>query len=107
MEERLVDRKQKLNKIDERIDKILTKCEDRRQPTMETIRSGEREIDENFEKYYFSRKREADQKLKESGTEHLLVFIEDRSHTSDQRNSSGTHYRGFKNKRSQTSPKVD
>jgi len=106
MEERLEDRKQKLEKVDQKIERILSKYPDRQQLTMETIRSDEQEIKDNFEKYYFARKREADRKLKESGTEHLLVFTEDRGHTSEHRNA-GMHYRGFKNKRSQTSPKDD
>ena len=74
---------------------------------MDTVHRDEVEIAENFEKYYFSRKREADRKLKESGEggEHLLVFCEDKNH--NQQRNSGTHYRGFKNKRSQTSPKKD
>ena len=51
--------------------------EGRRAETTKTIWNDEREILENFEKYYFAKKREYDRKLKETSTEHLLTFVDD------------------------------
>ena len=82
MEDRLADRREKLAAVDERIESLLASDEERRAETAKTIWNDEREILNNFEKYYFSKKRECDRKLKESSNEHLLTFVDDSSKSS-------------------------
>ena len=82
MEERAISRREMLQQIDERIEIYLALNEKRRDFTMETIKNDEREIEDNFEKYYFAKKRETDRRLKDTCVDNLLTFVDSSLHGS-------------------------